>query len=960
MIQICLSVPSSYLEQIESSFIGRTNDAFIEGADCRIEKLKALGGTFINQMLDIPEDLVAPLNYSLLPISDVTQRGGNWSKTINVPATKTNNSIFSYIFDVNHSNRSGSLQYNPDYNPKLRVSAKIFVDLVEVMVGYARLMQIVTDSENQVMLYEVQIVGEVADLYSAMSNAKLKDLDFGAYNHNQNVGNMVASWSNTPTNGYVYPIIIRKGNPNIDKIEATQMFPALFVKTIVDKIFTEHGYTYSSDSFFNDAIFQKLIVPSHQYSFSQSALNQRKFRASKTISQQVSIGTTIIFQDDSTGDNYDTNNIFNTTTSVLTIPADGYYYFRLSIKLNYNGIASLVNKKFTPAIGISTGGVTYDWVYGSLAVVHSSGVGTNTHTVISTPKYYRTGDLISFNFQGCWANNGDPAFSTNVPSGITVNIEPDSFIEANPIKGSSAYSFPYDFVNFFTTEMTQKEFMAGITKMFNLYTEATGKGNELKVLTRDVFYTNDVVNWDAKLDLSSNQTLIPRSDIQVQNFTYQYKDGSDLASIEYKKATGRGVGSRIMRFTTDFTTGEKKVELPFGTAMSYLLKGDDKILPHIVTENGKMDEIQILYFSGTLTSSTYEFVDAKGASLGVYTSYPFVSHTDSFTNPTLDLYFGQLDYYAVPDGFKISSDNLINKYWYTTLKEIIDIDSKVFIGYFYLRPNDIATLTFRSNYFFKNSYWHLTDVSDYDPSGKSLTKCTFVKTIPIQVPSAVVKKLGSGDTIFTGEVFFKEDIGTYKPVIGVGIGGTSDSNTDSNNGTVYGGGNAGPINQGICVGLNNNLHPFTDAVSFIGCDNIRPAVGLTNTNAISCFDFDVLQSNYTYFANRKLFYGAISGGKVLNLTNAMSPYYLSFDDEVVICNTSAGNVEVYLPDTATILINNQGAKYTFKKTSSAHSLIVRRSGTNTIDNTDNHVLTTNMDSHIVQSDGTNYWIIGTK
>lgn len=960
MIQIVVSIPSSYLEQIESAFVGRTNNSIVEGTDCRIEKLKALGGTFVNRALDIPDGVVAPINYSSAPISDITQRGGDWSKTISVPANATNNKIFSYIFDVNQSNRSGSSQYNPDYNPNKKVPAKILVDLVEVISGYVRLIQVVLDTENHVMTYEIQVVGEVADIFSAMSNAKLKDLDFGAYNHNLNTTNITASWSHTYINGYTYPIIIRKGNPNISKIEASQMFPALFVKSIVNKIFEEYGYTYSSDSFFNNAVFEKLIVPSHQYSFSQSALDERKFRASKTSAQQVTIDDVITFQDDTTGDNYDTNNIFNTTTSQITIPSTGYYYFKLVMGLSYSGFASLSGVEFTPGISIYSNSILTSSIWGSLNKVHSSGAGTSSHTFFSSPMYFYSGDLVELKFKGCWSNNGLSAFTSDPANSKFVDFLDQSYIEMHPIKGAVGYGYNYDFVNFFSTEMTQKEFIGGLVKMFNLYIEPTGNGKELRVLTRDSFYSSAVVDWSEILDTSAQINIIPRSDIQAKNFVFEYKENDDLASSEYKKATGRGVGSRIMRVTNDFTTGEKKVTLPFTTAMSFQLQGDDKILPHIVTENSKSDNIQVLFFNGTLTCSPFSFIDGKGSTLASSSIYPFVSHTDSYTNPTLDLYYGQLDYYGIPDGLKITSDNLINKYWYTTLKEIVDIDAKVFIGQFILTPKDITNLSFRPLYFFMNSYWHLMEVSDYDPSGRKSTKCTFIKTVPITIPSVVQKGLGSGDTIFTGDVYFGEVVGTYKPVLPVGSGGTTDANGGSQNGNVYGSGNSGIINQGIVVGKNNSIHPFTDAISILGSDDVRPAIGLTNSNIISCFDFDALESNYTYFANRKLFYGAISGGKVLNLTNAMSPYYLNFDDEVVICNTSAGNIEVYLPDTSTIEINNQGAKYTFKKTSSSHSLTIRRSGTNTIDNTDHHIITGNMDSHILQSDGTNYWIIGSK
>ena len=137
-------------------------------------------------------------------------------------------------------------------------------------------------------------------------------------------------------------------------------------------------------------------------------------------------------------------------------------------------------------------------------------------------------------------------------------------------------------------------------------------------------------------------------------------------------------------------------------------------------------------------------------------------------------------------------------------------------------------------------------------------------------------------------------------------------------------------------------------------------MGLTNTNAISCFNFDVLKSNYTYFANRQLYYGAISGGKAVTIDGTTSPYYATYDDDLIICDMSFGPVDIYLPDTATIPINNQGGQIKIKKVGAVGQVRVWRQGTNTIDNIDHHDINGDMDSHIIQSDGTNYWIIGTK
>ena len=76
---------------------------------------------------------------------------------------------------------------------------------------------------------------------------------------------------------------------------------------------------------------------------------------------------------------------------------------------------------------------------------------------------------------------------------------------------------------------------------------------------------------------------------------------------------------------------------------------------------------------------------------------------------------------------------------------------------------------------------------------------------------------------------------------------------------------------------------------------------------------------------------------------------LDVDAELIICDTSAGDVEVTLPDADTV----KGRKYTFKKIESLHSVII----TGTID--DNGELSFNgkNESATIMSNGTQYYVI---
>jgi hypothetical protein len=68
--------------------------------------------------------------------------------------------------------------------------------------------------------------------------------------------------------GYVWTQVLPKRtilNTDINEWKADDHTPALYAKTIVDKIFATKGYKYTDDSFFTSDRFKRLIVPFAQY-----------------------------------------------------------------------------------------------------------------------------------------------------------------------------------------------------------------------------------------------------------------------------------------------------------------------------------------------------------------------------------------------------------------------------------------------------------------------------------------------------------------------------------------------------------------------------------------------------------------------------------------------------------------------------------------------------------------------
>jgi hypothetical protein len=87
---------------------------------------------------------------------------------------------------------------------------------------------------------------------------------------------------------------------------------------------------------------------------------------------------------------------------------------------------------------------------------------------------------------------------------------------------------------------------------------------------------------------------------------------------------------------------------------------------------------------------------------------------------SFDLSFGMPPSSYVPLGFQYSNQNLVNVYYYKTIAEIIDKNSKIFRGYFRITPNEFANIRFNSLYFFEGQYWRLNKVIDFNPTARGI------------------------------------------------------------------------------------------------------------------------------------------------------------------------------------------------------------------------------------------------
>jgi hypothetical protein len=215
--------------------------------------------------LDTYEDFNVSLNYQITDITDITTRTTSFSKTIILPGTPKNNEFFKNIFELNIDIGISS------YNPKIAVPVSVLINYEEVFVGNLQLLRIITN--QNFVEYEIIITGVLKNLLFNLSDFYLDELDFSEYNHRRNITSIQNSWNYIIRKngfwydatgfgeGYVYPFINYANSSNAGtETLVYDMYPAIYVKTIMDKLFEYTNYTYTS-TFFNTDYFKSLIIP---------------------------------------------------------------------------------------------------------------------------------------------------------------------------------------------------------------------------------------------------------------------------------------------------------------------------------------------------------------------------------------------------------------------------------------------------------------------------------------------------------------------------------------------------------------------------------------------------------------------------------------------------------------------------------------------------------------------------
>jgi hypothetical protein len=628
------------------------------------------------------------------------------------------------------------------------------------------------------------------------------------YNHIWGYSAIANSWSNyvikngnpytnfsggNPTGeGYVYPLIDNGLSTIVNNVAAEleyelekSMYPAIYIKQIVDKIFSEAGYRYQSN-FFDSVIFKKLIMPftGGTFTATESIVNDKTFIVKNS-----------------------TNRTY--TTTGVAVSDIKKYLFDTIVQDTATPSVDLANDKID--INTATAGFSIFNFSGDIVITNTTGEALPPINVILVfdVEHHRGGTrfkashhefntrilaLLGGGFVVRNINFNSPEFDLNFGDDVFINLSwrvesspfslPASIISITLNSNCTFRSSPsskytegntMDITSTLPKEIKQKDFLTWILRAFNLYAiPDTIDANKLIIEPRDEFYTNDVVDITNNLDTSSELLVTPMGVLDFRDLVLKYKEDKDEYNTKYQELFGEVYSTKKFTVQNDFLTQTNTVQIGFSPSPLANSNGyHDRIFTKIrkLDPNSQNSElpsynIRMLIYGGLVaTSQGWRLKTRLDGTVRFDVDFPYAGMLDNTLTPTFDLGFAQPKAINYGIGNMIyTNGNLFNRYWKKTIEEITDKDSKIIKGKFRLNEVEFSELSFRKIYLLDKQYYRLYSVK-HNLNSNNLVDLELLKLKAAPAFSLVTGSGngGSGGVIADEEMpmFIRTDNTTY-------------------------------------------------------------------------------------------------------------------------------------------------------------------------------------------------------
>ena len=691
-----------------------------------------------------------------LSIEDITNTDATstFSKAFKVPGTRKNAEFFKNSFDVD-----GIL-----YDVTIKKPAEILVDGVEFKEGNVRLQKVFLNTELDRYDYELLFLGETRDFSSAIGEAGLCELDMPDLIGDDNgdtltlidVANSWNAWDGTNgtlTTGLhngniIYPLIDHgnsyndSGNVQETRIALDQgtephftkqnqgigidrMKPMIRAKRIVDQIFANAGYTYSSE-FFDSPLFHQIYISAFGneatvvYDAADGGANSSNTAYGDNLIDTQS-ATLVNNPNPSDGLSFPNNQVdpggnFNPGGTTYEIAAPGDYTF--VAECYYEGYTETSNYGQDP---VPASLVLYNYTQNS-AIWQSFPGNVQTLQLTFTQNTsagnFIVGDKIGLIVDPL-SSYLDYEIVTNVRFAVT--SAPGKYVPSNGLECS----------------YKQIDFIKDILTSFRLVLAPDPRDPKNFIIEPWQTYINsgEVYDWSKKLVENKDVTIEPVFFSQSDVIKFDMQPGGDYTNIYHKQAFSENYGYLEFDSGNELLKGKRDVKLN-GIAPTEIvlpegaITGDEIFIPQLHTHSAEDTGLQHLPIK---TKTRMLFYNGKKPFVHPQNSggpnntwyidnvsfqiYPQVSPYQEWPiqPQTLNLnWANDIQYWGQIPTFNDNGSTLYSDYWSRYISSLYNKYSRRVTAYFVLNNIDLNSFSFDDTIFVNGTYYRPEKIIDVE------------------------------------------------------------------------------------------------------------------------------------------------------------------------------------------------------------------------------------------------------
>ena len=488
--------------------------------------------------IDLYENESISYSNSFASITDFVPRGA-FSREFRIPSTTTNAEFFGAQHQVGYI--SGGIDL------KRKITALLTVDTLPIAEGHVQFKRALTQN-GKIAEYEIAFFGEIVDAARSIGDKMVSELDWSYFDHITTYDNIIDINDSVLFGGNLLYTLTDKGQnwteapsatgrrvlSTVNPIYANELTPAVRMDWIMDKIFSEAGFTWKGDTIrdhLDDMYYP--MTSANPLVTGQYTNDASRFKAEVQTDPTTITFTNYTAQITGFTDTFDPSGSFasNSYTANGNFNVTGKIWMGFEFNTNYNETYRLRIKK------VSGGVTTYHeienindmstfiyedgsgWipvneyhVNGSFEITMLTGDVLTLVMLRTSTGSSSTFDVIQYNFQGTF----------------------DSFWTIDQVKGT-LFNQPIE-LEYNCPEQKQIDFVKDILKMHNAVIVPDPDIPQQVLIIPLVEYigSGDSLDWTQKLDLDKDIVLSPPTDMQKRLLKWSYKEQGDVGNTMYK------------------------------------------------------------------------------------------------------------------------------------------------------------------------------------------------------------------------------------------------------------------------------------------------------------------------------------------------------------------------------------------------------------------------------------------